>query len=106
MAAADVLLNKTMQFEFGLYTIHVEDDDNDFADIFSMPQHMWVLANDSVYSHLKKPLLAIHKMPTGASAGERNHKSANRVHSCNRSRLAAGKVEAGTAIVFNAQQLT
>jgi len=45
-------------------------------------------------------------MPIGASAGEHNHKSANWVHSRNRSRLAAGKVEAGTAIVFNAQQLT
>jgi hypothetical protein len=45
-------------------------------------------------------------MPIEASAGERNHKSANRVHSRNRSRLAAGKVEAGTAIVFNAQQVT
>jgi hypothetical protein len=45
-------------------------------------------------------------MLTRASAGERNHKSANRVHSCTRSRLATGKVEAGTAIVFNAQQLT
>jgi hypothetical protein len=106
MAAADVLLNRTMQSEFGLYTIRVEDDDNDFADVLSMPQHMWALADDSVYSHLKKPLLAIHKMPTGASVGERNHKSANRVHSRNQSRLAAGKVEAGTAIVFNAQQLT
>ncbi|CAK9203902.1 unnamed protein product [Sphagnum troendelagicum] len=71
-----------------------------------MPQHMWALADDSVCSHLKKPLLAIHKMPTGANDGERNHKSANRVHSCNWSRLAAGKVEAGMAIVFNAQQLT
>jgi hypothetical protein len=67
---------------------------------------MWVLADDSVYSHMKKPLLAIHKMPTGAGAGERNHKSANRIHSRNRSRLAAGKVEADTAIIFNAQQLT
>ncbi|CAM6077086.1 unnamed protein product [Sphagnum tenellum] len=45
-------------------------------------------------------------MPTGASAGEHNHKTANRVHSRNQSRLTAGKVEAGTAIVFNAQQLT
>ncbi len=106
MAGTDVLLNRLMQSEFGLYTIHVEDDDDDFADVFSMPQHMWALADDSVYSHLKKSLLAIHKMPTGASAGERNHKSANRVHSRNRSRLAASKVEAGTAIVFNAQQLT
>ncbi len=35
---------------------------------------MWALADDSVYSHLKKPLLAIHKMPTGASANEHNHK--------------------------------
>jgi hypothetical protein len=55
---------------------------------------------------MKKPFLAIHKMPTGANAGERNHKSANRVHSRNRSRLTAGKVEAGTTIIFNAQQLT
>ncbi len=77
MAAADVLLNRLMQFEFGLYTIRVEDDEDDFADVFSMPQHMWALADDLVYSHLKKPLLAIHKMPTGASAGERNHKLAN-----------------------------
>jgi hypothetical protein len=101
MAIADVLLNITMQSEFGLYTINVEDDDDNFADIFSMPQHMWALADNSVYSHLKKLLLAIHKMPTGASAGERNHKSANRIHSRNRSRLAASKVEAGMAIVFN-----
>ncbi len=106
MVAANVLLNRTMQSEFSLYTIRVEDDDDDFANVFSMSQHMWALADDSVYSHMKKPLLAIHKMLTGASAGERNHKSANRVHSRNRSRLAAGKVEAGTAIVFNAQQLT
>ncbi len=102
MAAADVLLNRTMQSEFGIYTIRVENDDDDFADVFSMPQHMWALADDSVYSHLKKPLLAIHKMPTGASTSEHNHKSANRVHSRNRFRLAAGKVEAGMAIVFNA----
>ncbi|CAK9873563.1 unnamed protein product [Sphagnum jensenii] len=106
MAVADILLNKTMQTKFGLYTICVEDDDDDFANVFSMLQHMWALANDSVYSHLKKLLLAIHKMPTGASAGERNHKSANRVHSHNQSRLAACKVEASTAIIFNAQQLT
>ncbi len=106
MAATDILLNRTMQSEFGLYTIRVENDDDDFTDVFSMPQHMWALADDSVYSHLKKPLLAIHKMPTGASASEHNHKSANRVHSRNRSRLAAGKVEAGTAIIFNAQHLT
>ncbi len=59
-----------------------------------------------MYSHLKKPLLAIHKMPIGANAGERNHKSTNRVHSRNRSRLAVGKVEASTAIVFNAEQVT
>jgi hypothetical protein len=39
MADVDVLLNRTMQSEFGLYTIRVEDDDDNFADIFSMPQH-------------------------------------------------------------------
>jgi hypothetical protein len=36
MAAVDVLLNRLMQSEFGLYTIRVEDDDEDFVDIFSM----------------------------------------------------------------------
>ncbi|CAK9868208.1 unnamed protein product [Sphagnum jensenii] len=41
MVATDALLNRTIQSEFGLYTIHVEDNDNDFADIFSMPQLMW-----------------------------------------------------------------
>jgi hypothetical protein len=40
MADADVLLNRLMQSEFSLYTIRVENDDDDFADVFSMPQHM------------------------------------------------------------------
>ncbi|CAM6009373.1 unnamed protein product [Sphagnum balticum] len=64
MAAADVLLNRTMQSKFGIYTIRVEDDDDDFADIFSMPQQ------------------------------------------CGRWQTTRCKVKAGTAIVFNAQQLT
>jgi hypothetical protein len=55
---------------------------------------------DAVWDEFHEPYV------TGASAGECNHKSANRVHSRNRSRLAAGKVEVGTTIVFNAQQLT
>ncbi len=47
----------------------------------------------------------MHKNLIGASAGERNHKSAKRVHSRNRARLGASKVEIGIAIVFNAKQL-
>ncbi len=47
----------------------------------------------------------MHKNPTDASAGERNHKSAKRVHSHNQARLGASKVEIGTTIVFNAKQL-
>ncbi|CAK9226006.1 unnamed protein product [Sphagnum troendelagicum] len=63
MAVANILLNRLMQSEFDLYTIHVENDDDDFVDVFSMPQHMWALADDSVYSHLKKPLFAIQNWP-------------------------------------------
>jgi hypothetical protein len=58
------------------------------------------LKKDAVWDEFHEPYV------TGASASERNHKSANRVHSRNRSRLTAGKVEAGMAIIFNAQQLT
>ncbi|CAM6075774.1 unnamed protein product, partial [Sphagnum tenellum] len=82
---------------------YLEGDESTFSSVYAcflaVAHHFRTLRPD-------KPLLAIHKMPTGASVGERNHKSANRVHSRNQSRLAAGKVEAGTAIVFNAQQLT
>jgi hypothetical protein len=96
---------------------YLEGDKSTFSSVYAcflaiahhfrtLPLDVRATLDDSVYSHLKKPFLAIHKMLTGASAGERNHKSANQVHSCNRSRLATGKVKAGTAIVFNAQQLT
>jgi hypothetical protein len=54
---------------------------------------------------MKNLLSAMHKNPTGTSAGERNHKSGKRVHSRNRARLGASKVEIGIAIVFNAKQL-
>ncbi|OAE32005.1 hypothetical protein AXG93_2772s1140 [Marchantia polymorpha subsp. ruderalis] len=82
---------------------YLEADESTFSSVYAcflaVAHHFRTLPPD-------KPLLAIHKMPTKASAVERNSKSAKRVHLRNRYRLAAGKVEAGTVIVFNAQQLT
>ncbi len=69
------------------------------------PQDLWALADESTYPNMKNLLSAMHKNPTGTSAGERNHKSAKRVHSRNRARLGASKVEIGTTIVFNAKHL-
>ncbi len=69
------------------------------------PQDLWALADDSTYPNMKNLLSAMHKNPTGMSAGERNHKSAKRIHNRNRARLGASKVEIGTTIVFNAKQL-
>ncbi len=98
-------LNRKLQAEFGHYIVRVIQDDDDFADVLAKPQDLWALANDSTYPNMKNLLSAMHKNPTSVSAGERNHKSAKRVHSRNRPRLGASKVEIGTAIVFNAKQL-
>jgi hypothetical protein len=96
-------LNRKLQAEFGHYIVRVIQDDNDFADVLAKPQDLWALADDSTYPNMKNLLSAMHKNPTGAR--ERNHKSAKRVHNCNRAHLGANKVEIGTAIVFNAKQL-
>jgi hypothetical protein len=47
----------------------------------------------------------LHKNPTGASEGERNHKAGKHVHSHSRARLGQTKIETGTAILFNTKQL-
>jgi hypothetical protein len=91
--------------EFGHYIIRVIQDDDDFADLLAKPQDLWALADDSTYSNMKNLLSMMHKNPTDANIGERNHKSAKRVHNRNRARLGANKVEIGTTIVFNAKQL-
>jgi hypothetical protein len=101
----DIELNRKLQAEFGHYIVRVIQDDDDFADVLAKPEDLWALADDSTYPNMKNLLLAMHKNPTGTSAGERNHKSAKRVHSRNRARMGASKVEIGTTIVFNAKQL-
>jgi len=101
----DIELNRKLQAEFGHYIVRVIQDDDDFADVLAKSEDLWALADDSTYPNMKNLLSAMHKNPTGASVGERNHKSAKRVHSRNRARLGASKVEIGTAIVFNAKQL-
>ncbi len=101
----DIELNRKLQAEFGHYIVRVIQDDDDFADVLAKPEDLWALADDSTYPNMKNLLSAMHKNPTGASVGERNHKSAKRVHSRNRARLGASKVEIGTAIMFNAKQL-
>lgn len=72
------MMNTTMQCEFGLYIFSVANNDDNFADIFSMPLHMKALTDDSLYSHLKKTLLAILKMLNRAIASKRNHKFTKR----------------------------
>ncbi|CAM6018776.1 unnamed protein product [Sphagnum balticum] len=98
-------LNRKLQGEFGHYIVRVIQDDDDFADVLAKPQDLWALADDLTYLNMKNLLSTMHKNPTGASAGERNHKSAKRVHSHNWARLGANKVEIGIIIVFNAKQL-
>jgi hypothetical protein len=100
-----IQLNSKLQAEFGHYIVRVIENDDDFADVLAKPQDLWALADDSTYPNMKNLLLAMHKNPTSASVGKRNHKSAKRIHSCNRVRLGASKVEIGTTIVFNAKQL-
>ncbi len=98
-------LNMKLQAEFGHYIVRVIQDDDDFADVLAKPQDLWALADDSTYPNMKNLLSTMHKNPTGASAGERNHKSTKRIHNHNRARLGASKVEIGTTIMFNGKQL-
>ena len=61
------------------------------------------LSDNHYYGAIKGRLSALHKNPTGASGGERNHKAAKRIHSRSRARLGKHKIETGTAILFNSE---
>ena len=72
---------------------------------YTAPSDLWTLSDDHYYSVIKGCLFALHKNPTGASGGERNHKAAKRIHSRSRARLGKHKSETGTAILFNSKHL-
>jgi hypothetical protein len=82
-----------------------KDTDYDLNDIKFKPSELWTLRGDSCYGEIKGPLSALHRNPTVAIGGERNHKAAKRVHSRSRARLRQAKIETGTAILFNSKQL-
>ena len=69
------------------------------------PSELWTLSNKHYYGVIKGCLSTLHKNPTGASGGERNHKAAKHIHSRSRARLGKHKIETGTAIMFNLKQL-
>jgi hypothetical protein len=81
------------------------DKNSDFEDVMMKPAELWTLCDDNCYGAIKLPISAVHRNPAGASGGERNHKSAKRVHSRSRARMGNARVETGTAILFNAKQL-
>ena len=60
---------------------------------------------ENEYPDLAAALIRIHSLPSGATGGERNHKSGKRVHCKSRVRMSQQKVEAQTAICFNGAQL-
>lgn len=101
-------LRRRMYSEFATFIRSCKDDTvtcENFEDIKMKPSELWTLCDDCDYGAIKHLLSAVHQNPTGASGGERNHKSAKHVHSKLRARLGQGKVERGTAIHFNAKQL-
>jgi hypothetical protein len=81
------------------------DKDDDFSDITFKLSELWTLSDDHYYGAINGRLSTLHKNPTGASGGERNHKAAKRVHSRSRARLGKHKIETETAILFNSKQL-
>ena len=66
---------------FATFIVRPKDKDDDCSDIIFKPSELWTLSDDHYYGAIKGCLYALHKNPTGASRGERNHKAANRVHS-------------------------
>jgi hypothetical protein len=100
-------LRRRMFSEFARFVMRCKDNDKDFdfEDIMMKPSELWALCDDSCYGSIKHVLSALHRNPAGASGGERNHKSAEHVHSRLRSRLGQAKIETGTATLFNAKQL-
>ena len=76
-----------------------------YALYYTTPSELWTIYDDHYYGVIKGCLFALHKNPTGASGGERNHKAAKRIHSRSRARLGKHKIETVTAILFNSKQL-
>ena len=66
---------------------------------------LWTLYDDHYYGTIKGRLSALHKNPTWASGGERNHKATKCIHSRSQARLGKHKIETGCAIMFNSKQL-
>ena len=98
-------LRRKLFSEFATFIVRPKDKDDDFSDITFKPSELWTLSDDHYYGAIKGRLSALHKNPTGASGGERNHKAAKRVHNRSRARLGKHKIETGTAILFNSKQL-
>ncbi len=98
-------LRRKLFSEFATFIVRPMDKDDDFSDITFKPSELWTLFDDHYYGAINDRLFALHKNPTGASGGERNHKAAKRVHSRSRARLGKHKIETGTAILFNSEQL-
>jgi hypothetical protein len=86
-----------------MFIVRPMDKDDDFNDITFKPSELWTLFDDHYYGAINGRLSALHKNPTGASGGERNHKAAKRVHSRSRAWLGKHKIETGTAILFNSE---
>jgi hypothetical protein len=105
IARGDHTLRRAMAAELSTFVNRESSADDVFEDVYSLPQDMWGLSDERQYGHLRLPLMRLHASPVGATSCERNHKTANRVHSSTRNRLAAPQVEMGTAIAFNARQL-
>jgi hypothetical protein len=105
IAGSDTGLLVRLRSQFAKYLNRDTSNDDDFIDINTRPHTLWGLADPCQHGDLIAPLVALHQNPTGAAAGERNHKAAKRVHNRMRARLGREKVERGTAIMFNGEQL-
>ena len=72
---------------------------------YTTPSILWTLSDDHYYGAIKGCLFALHKNPTGASGGERNHKATKHIHSRSRAWLGKHNIKTRTAILFNLKQL-
>ncbi|KAH9101481.1 hypothetical protein AeMF1_021804 [Aphanomyces euteiches] len=57
------------------------------------------------YDTLSDVLIRLHRNPTGAAGGERNHKTGKLVHSKSRVKLSSSNIEMQVAVAFNSSQL-
>jgi hypothetical protein len=89
-------LRRRMYSEFATFIRSCKDDtvtcekNVDFEDIKMKPSELWTLCDDCDYGAIKHVLSAVHQNTTGASGGERNHKSAKHVNSKLRACLGQG----------------